>query len=239
MTDSEQTAKQLIEYLKKNKYGRVTFIPLTSIGQGGGFSKPEALREPGIIGLASYLVHVAPEYQVLAKYLLGRVVVADTIDHAIALAKKFRYSLRIVTLEGELLSAGGSMTGGAFKNSSNLLGRKRELDELEEICKKAAKASGQIQDELALNEGLLTDKREELEQLKNERHEASLVQNTQEMNVSQLEDKRDDIRESYQDLVLENKQLEAQILEIEESRRLLERDTEKLVQQNTEINAAI
>lgn len=239
VTDSEQTAKQLIEYLKKNKYGRVTFLPLTSIGQGGGFSKPEALREPGIIGLASDLVHVAPEYQVLAKYLLGRVVVADTIDHAIALAKKFRYSLRIVTLEGELLSAGGSMTGGAFKNSSNLLGRKRELDELEEICKKAAKASGQIQDELALNEGLLTDKREELEQLKNERHEASLVQNTQEMNVSQLEDKRDDIRESYQDLVLENKQLEAQILEIEESRRLLERDTEKLVQQNTEINAAI
>ena len=125
VTDSEQTAKQLIEYLKKNRYGRVTFLPLTSIGQGGGFSRPEALTEPGVIGLASDLVHVEPKYQVLAKYLLGRVVVADTIDHAIALARKFKYSLRIVTLEGELLSAGGSMTGGAFKNSSNLLGRKQ------------------------------------------------------------------------------------------------------------------
>lgn len=93
----------------------MTFLPLTSIGQKGGFPQPEALREPGVIGLASDLVHVAPEYQVLAKYLLGRVVVADTIDHAIALARKYRYSLRIVTLEGELLSAGGSMTGGAFK----------------------------------------------------------------------------------------------------------------------------
>ena len=70
VTDSEQTAKQLIEYLKKNRYGRVTFLPLTSIGQGGGFSKPEALSEPGVIGLASDLVHVENEYQILAKHLL-------------------------------------------------------------------------------------------------------------------------------------------------------------------------
>ena len=57
VTDSEQTAKQLIEYLKKNRYGRVTFFPLTSIGGGSGFSRPEALKEPGVIGLASELVH--------------------------------------------------------------------------------------------------------------------------------------------------------------------------------------
>ena len=75
--------------------------------------------------------------QNLIQYLLGRVVVADTIDHAIALARKFRHTLRIVTLEGELLSAGGSMTGGSFKNSSNLLGRQRELSELQASCRKA------------------------------------------------------------------------------------------------------
>lgn len=239
VTDSEQTAKQLIEYLKKNKYGRVTFLPLTSIGQGGGFSKPEALKEPGVIGLASDLVHVAPEYQVLAKYLLGRVVVADTIDHAIALARKFKYSLRIVTLEGELLSAGGSMTGGAFKNSSNLLGRKREIEELEAACKKALDSSEKIQDELNMDEGIYQDKKEELEQIKKESHEASLEQNTQQMNVSQLEDKRDDIRESSQDLVLENSQLEAQIREIEENRRNLSRDTEALVQLNEQAGSQV
>ena len=239
VTDSEQTAKQLIEFLKKNKYGRVTFLPLTSIGQGGGFSKPEALKEPGVIGLASDLVHVAPEYQVLAKYLLGRVVVADTIDHAIALARKFKYSLRIVTLEGELLSAGGSMTGGAFKNSSNLLGRKREIEELEAACKKALDSSEKIQDELNMDEGIYQDKKEELEQIKKESHEASLEQNTQQMNVSQLEDKRDDIRESSQDLVLENSQLEAQIREIEENRRNLSRDTEALVQLNEQAGSQV
>ena len=239
VTDSEQTAKQLIEYLKKNKYGRVTFLPLTSIGQKGGFSQQEALREPGVIGLASDLVQTEPQYQVLVKYLLGRVVVADTIDHAIALARKFKYTLRIVTLEGELLSAGGSMTGGAFKNSSNLLGRKRELEELEAICRKAFAAAERTQEELSLAEGMLTGKREELEQIKNERHEASLAQNTQAMNVSQLEDKRDEIRESYQDLALENRQLETQLREIEENRRSLAQDTDLLLRQSEQVHADI
>ena len=78
------------------------------------------------MGLASQLVETKDIYRELIGHLLGRVVVADTIDHAIALARKYRYSLRIATLEGELLSAGGSMTGGAFKNSSNLLGRRRK-----------------------------------------------------------------------------------------------------------------
>ncbi|MEG0215366.1 MAG: chromosome segregation protein SMC, partial [Hungatella sp.] len=121
VTDSEQTAKQLIEYLKKNQYGRATFLPLTGMKQKGGFTTPQALKEEGVLGLASELVTVDAEYESLVRYLLGRVVVVDQIDHAIALAKKYQYSLRIVTLEGELLNAGGSMTGGAFKNTSNLL----------------------------------------------------------------------------------------------------------------------
>ncbi len=235
VTDSEQTAKQLIEYLKKNKYGRVTFLPLTSIGQRGGFSQPEVLKEPGIIGLASELVHVKPEYQVLATYLLGRVVVASTIDHAIAVAKKYRYSLRIVTLEGELLSAGGSMTGGAFKNSSNLLGRKREIEELEAACKKAMSLAERMQEELTMNEGILAAKREELEQLRREHHEESLNQNTLQSNVNRLEDKREEIKEASRDLVLENSQLEGQLQEIEKNRRELSHDSERLVAQNEQI----
>ena len=139
VTDSEITAKQLIEYLKKNKYGRATFLPLTSMGSGSAFSRPEALKEAGVIGLASELVETEECYRGLVRYLLGRVVVAVNIDAAIALAKKYRYSLRIVTLEGELLSPGGSMTGGAFKNSSNLLGRRREIEELEQTCERYLK----------------------------------------------------------------------------------------------------
>ena len=80
--------------------------------------------------------------QGLLRYLLGRVLVVDHIDHAIAIARKYRHSLRMVTMEGESLSPGGSMTGGAFKNNSNLLGRRREIEELEASVKAARKGHG-------------------------------------------------------------------------------------------------
>ena len=108
-------------------------MPLNSINTGQEFHKKDALREPGAIGLASTLVTIQSEYQAVAEHLLGRILVVDHIDHALAIARKYNYSIRIVTLEGELLTPGGAMTGGAYKNSSNLLGRKRELDELNQL----------------------------------------------------------------------------------------------------------
>lgn len=82
-------------------------MPLTSVGQkNSSFNQEKALKEPGVIGLASTLVQAEKQYEGLIRYLLGKVVVVDQIDHAIALARKFQYTLRIVTLDGELLSAG-------------------------------------------------------------------------------------------------------------------------------------
>ena len=129
VTEDEETAKRMIDFLKRNKYGRATFLPLTSIGNKNGFTQNRALTEKGVIGLASSLAVTEQKYAGLNQYLLGRTVVVDNIDNAIALARKYQHSLRIVTLEGESLSPGGSMTGGAFKNSSNLLGRRREIEE--------------------------------------------------------------------------------------------------------------
>ena len=136
VTDTEQTAKRLIEYLKQGRFGRATFLPLDAITVRDEFAQKEALKEPGVIGLASSLVKTEDTYKKLVQFLLGRIVVVDTIDHGLKVSAKFRRSLRIVTLEGELLNPGGSMTGGAFKNSSNLLGRNRELEELESKIKK-------------------------------------------------------------------------------------------------------
>lgn len=239
VTDSEQTAKELIEYLKKNRYGRVTFLPLTSIGQGGGFSKPEALSEQGVIGLASDLVETKPEYQVLALHLLGRVLVVDTIDHAIALAKKFRYTLRIVTLEGELLSAGGSMTGGAFKNASNLLGRKRELEELEKLCKQAGEKSQRLAQELKEQETALAKNQKERTKLGQSLQEASIRYNTCTLALRQIESRREEIRESSRDLLLENSQLENQLAEIEANRRKIREESSELVRKNEAFNQEI
>lgn len=234
VTDSEETAKQLIEYLKKNRYGRATFLPLTSVSNRDSFRQDRALTEPGVLGLANTLVEAEDRYKGLLNYLLGRVVVVDTIEHAIALAKKFQYSFRIVTLEGELLSVGGSMTGGAFKNSSNLLGRKREMEELEEICSKALTDVERLEKELVLSEGLLGESREELEKIRAEKQQLYLKQNTVKINIRRIEDKKEEIKESYGDLERENGQLEVQIREISTSQQELLTAIDKLEMQNQE-----
>ena len=228
VTDSEETAKQLIQYLKKNKYGRATFLPLTSIGSRGGFQQDAVLKEPGVLGLASELVEVAKEYEGLARYLLGRIVVVDGIDNAIALARKYHYSLRIVTLEGELFNSGGSMTGGAFKNSSNLLGRRREIEELEALCEKAVAQVEALQYQLNDLEQRIEKDKGLLETQKASIQEMYLKQNTIHMNISQANEKRQEIVEGYQDLVRENRQLEEQIVQIGASLAALDQEITQL-----------
>lgn len=232
VTDSEETAKELIEYLKKNKYGRATFLPLTSIKTKGGVSQERALEEEGVLGLASQLVKAKEQYDGVVQYLLGRVVVTDTIDHAIALSRKYHHTLRIVTLDGELLNAGGSMTGGAFKNTSNLLGRKREIDELKEQCTIAQRETRRLEEKLSANESQLQQQKEGLEQVKQQQQIGFLEQNTIQMNIAQLEDKIQEIEESSKDMVLENRQLEEQIQEIGRSQKELDEEVIELETRN-------
>ena len=85
--------------------------------------------------MADELVKVEEKYQNVAKAMLGRIVVVDNVDHAVKIARKFGYGIRMVTLEGELLVPGGAISGGAFKNNSNLLGRRREMEELSKKVK--------------------------------------------------------------------------------------------------------
>lgn len=126
----------MIEYLKKNRYGRATFLPLTNIHKRAANNAVNIMSEKGVIGMASELVFAEEKYNELVNYLLGRFVVVDNIDNAIALAAKYHHTLRIVTTEGELLNPGGSMSGGAFKNNNNLLGRRRQISQLEEDVSK-------------------------------------------------------------------------------------------------------
>ncbi|MBQ2503578.1 MAG: chromosome segregation protein SMC, partial [Lachnospiraceae bacterium] len=138
VTEDEETAKRMIDFLKKNHLGRATFLPITSVDGRGNFKKTEVLDDKGVIGLASELVDCDSQYEGVIAYLLGRVVVTKTVDDALALARKNKYSLHIVTLEGEYLSPGGSISGGAFRNNSNLLGRHREIDDMEKRLEELA-----------------------------------------------------------------------------------------------------
>ena len=135
VTEDEETAKRMIGFLKKAKAGRATFLPLTSITHPQEFKNPEALKEKGVVGMADDLVKIEKKYQNVAKAMLGRIMVVDNVDNAVKIARKFDYGIRMVTLEGELLVPGGAISGGAFKNNSNLLGRRREMEELEKKVK--------------------------------------------------------------------------------------------------------
>ena len=218
VTDNETTAKQMISFLKQNKYGRATFLPLTSMGAGRGFSTPSALKEPGVVGVASELVSTEVEYESLIEYLLGRTLVVENIDFAIAIARKYKYSLRMVTIEGESLNPGGSMTGGAFKNNSNLLGRRREIEELETKVESLKNQLEAKQKEIDTYREKRNFHREEAGRLNAALQEQSLKDNTLRMNQKAMEQKAKEIAKEYTDLKRDLAALEKQTQEIEENR---------------------
>lgn len=239
VTEDENTAKRMIEFLKRNKYGRATFLPLTSIGNKTSFHQEKALREEGVIGLASSLVRAEPKYEGLVKYLLERVVVADTIDHAIALNKKYQYSLRIVTLEGESLNPGGSMTGGAFKNNSNLLGRRREIEELEESTALLKKDLEALKHEIDENRRIRNGYREQIVKLNEELQQQYLLQNTAKLEISQMESKKNETQKDFVQLKAEMTDIEEQAVQIRNEKKKIERELEQSVQSEKQLEEEI
>ena len=238
VTEDEATAKKMIAFLKQNRFGRATFLPLTSVRARKNPKNEAALKEPGVIGIASQLVKCEQKYEEVAAYLLGRVLVADSIDHAIALAKKNHYSLHIVTLEGEYLSPGGSMTGGAFKNSSNLLARRREVEELETKTNRLLQEIAQIKNR---REDLLTAielNAEELEQVKETLQKEFIRQNTAKINVDRAMQQKNESEEVFSSLMKERQQMDRQVEEIRADQTGIKEELEHSRQRETEIQHA-
>lgn len=219
VTDHEQTAKAMIQYLKQNKLGRATFLPLTSIKGNQVFNRENVLKETGVIGVAHTLVKTEAQYEVLARYLLGRTLVVDHIDHAIALQKKYDQSLRIVTLEGESLNPGGSMTGGAFKNNSNLLGRRREIEELESSVKQLLQDMEDHKAKVEAVKAKRTACYASLDEINDKLAKEFVKQNTAKMQVDLYQQKKQEFAGSLSRLQSELRELEGQVQEINANRK--------------------
>ncbi len=231
VTDTENTAKEVIEYLKRGKFGRATFLPLSSIANKTGFSNERALSEKGVIGLACDLVKINKEWENIAKYLLGRTVVVDNIDNALVIARKYSYTLRMVTLDGEQLNPGGSMSGGAFKNSSNLLGRRRELDELKKSIEEIKVKQKEVAERITSNDKEGKSAKEEFEKLKLVLSEKHLTQNTIALNLKTASNKQKEITDSFASINSESDEISKQLTDIssncEEMRKELDECDEK------------
>lgn len=228
VTDTEETAKKLIEHLKKTRAGRATFLPLSAIDKKNGFGRDEALKEAGALGTADSLVTTKKGYEHLATYLLGRILVVDEIDHAIAIARKYRYSFKIVTLEGELLNAGGSMTGGAYKNNSNLLGRKRELEELQQKMKLSEETIQRLSREIDEKRRSLIDLTQNRNTLRTEAQELQVKKAQAELACRNQQVRMDEFSAQENELRAESDKLADMMRKVEESRGALTTETKSL-----------
>ena len=237
VTSTEQDAKKMIEYLRTNSLGRASFLPIASV-QGKKLDK--LTKMDGVIGIASDLVKCKKEYEQIILSLLGRTVVVEDMDTAIALAKKDKYSFRIVTLKGDIISSSGSISGGSVQTKTvNILGRSREIEDLEKELKKLEK---QIADKTAEKEeyaSSIGDSIEQTAKLEKELQEIEIVYATEKQKMVAVEENITRLENRLAKLKEEVTQTEKQ----KEENRLLkeqkEAEIQELTQQIEELNKVI
>lgn len=193
VVNDEQAAKNAISFLKQHHYGRVTFLPQTSIKrrQLRADLKQELAALPGVIGIASDLITISAANQAILEYLLGTTVIVKKIDDAIAVARKLNYSCRIVSLEGDVINASGAIAGGSRRKTSGLLFQQQQLvklttalkemkgklAKLEQVGLETKQRQQQVEKSVAAAQTAVAAKRDEVQQLsaksqfkKNEEH---------------------------------------------------------------------
>ena len=239
VTEDTETAKRMIEMLKREKAGRATFLPLRGLGRPQEFKNTRVLEEPGVIGLADSLVRCDDKYRPVAASLLGRIVIVDRFDNAAAVSKKYGHSIRMVTLDGELFVPGGAISGGAYKNNSNLLGRRREMAELQEKMKEYEAETAAHEKAIEDIKSERTDLRAELEKNRIEQQEAFLRQNTVRMNIARQQEKKKEAAGSAEELAKEQKRIEEQKQELETSIKDAEERLASSAEREEKMNAAV
>ncbi len=130
VVETEEDAKEAIGYLKREKLGRATFLPVSSVSARQFEFAKDVSKEAGFVGIGDSLISFSEKYRGIIESLLARVVIVDNIDNAIAISRKFGYKFKVVTLHGEVLNAGGSMSGGSSNKASGFLSRAADIKQL-------------------------------------------------------------------------------------------------------------
>jgi chromosome segregation protein len=219
----ELTAKASIEFLKANNIGRATFLPVSSV-------KPRVLdhntvnqlkHEKGFLGLASDVVQCQKTYRDIILNLLGRTVVVNGMDEAITISRKYGYSFRIVTLDGEILNPGGSITGGSRPSkTSSLLSRSRLIRELEKRTETFIRRNEQLEADCAEKASGLRQMEENINQLRKNYQDQELIVLKQEQFVSS-------VKENIGNMTAKQDMLQVEYNELEQGIKALREDTEE------------
>ena len=174
ITENDTVAKEAIEFLKREKLGRVTFLPLnTIVDTAKKFQDASILKIPGVLGYANELVECDNKYRKIVNFLLAKTIVANTIDTALEVARLHNFKVKIVTLDGEMLNPGGSMTGGSnARREVSFLNRAGEIEELakkvrlgETVCNELTKKNHELDNNISLLNEQIKQKNEEEQSL--------------------------------------------------------------------------
>ncbi len=248
VTLSEEDATLAIEYLKSTKDGRATFLPLTAIkGRDLGNNKNEILGQVGVCGVAKDLIQYDPRYENIFSSLLGRVIVVDNIKNAVKLARKYEHQYKIVTLEGELLNAGGAMSGGSSTQKiMNLFSRSREIKELKELVDKLDRENLTLTTETEGTRRVISIIKEQIEDKRTELQEKALERATLEQNLSQTKEqielfklKSVELQEADQKLMERLQEINKEIRQKEKNLAEHESSIQKLHEQVDEFQNAM
>ena len=210
VTDTEEDAKKLVEHLRNNKLGRASFLPVSSI-RGKKLDRIIKNSTEGVIGIASDLVKCDKKYEQIVLNLLGRTLIVENMDTAIQIAKLNSYSFRIVTLEGDIVSNTGAITGGSVQTKTvNILGRSREIESLEKELKEINKKIEKLTKEKQEYTESVADVIEEVTRLEKELQDIEIVyaaENQKILNIedgiTKLEARREKIKQELEELAKE------------------------------------
>ncbi len=175
VTDDENAAKRMIDYLRSNKLGRATFLPVSTVrSRLLSADERRLLSMPGCIGVASELIGFDPLYRGIVENLLGRTVIARDLKCGIEIMRAGRHAFRLVTLAGDVMHSGGSMTGGAALKTANLLGRERQIEELTALVEEEEHKWKSLGIEADKQQQILRDRRQSFDLLTEQVHQEEI-----------------------------------------------------------------
>ena len=239
ITDTEEDAKKLIEHLRKGNLGRASFLPITSV-KGKKLDNIKQKGIDGIVGIASDLVKYQNKYEQIVLNLLGRTVIVEDMNSAIALAKQNNYSFRIVTLKGDLINPSGAITGGSVAvKTVNILGRGREIEDLQKQIKKLEKQKEDIENEKEAYEKSIKDILENAEELEKNLQEIDIVYATEKQKMVSIEENIERIETRLNKLKEEQVTIEEDKTKNREVRSKKEEEIESLTKEIEELNSVI
>lgn len=238
VTETEQDAKKLVEYLRKNNIGRASFLPITSI-KGKKIDNIKG-NKSGIIGIAVELVKYNKKYEQIIYNLLGRTVIVDNMDTAIRIAKENGQNFKIVTQEGDIINTSGAITGGAvMKKTVNILGRENEIKKIGQEIKKTQENIEKIEKEKEEYEESIEGILEIAERLEKELQENEITYATGKQKVLSFEEEIQKIENRLQKLKEEQSKLEEQKEFATNKKAKIQKEIEEINTENEKLSKII